>query len=166
VLLRLVALAGVLAVAGCGGSSSKEAETTGDELPPGCEVEHTEDVVRSFLSALTDGDRAALRRLVADDLRLFEVHDGRGAGAQDLVLHSKPKALAYLDRRIRARERLRLINLQVQPGDDANHVLVTFALTRLADDFRTRGIPNRVATGDGVVDCVNANIEGWSIQGP
>ena len=165
-LLRLAALAGVVAVAGCGGSSSKEAATTGTELPPGCEVERTEDVVRSFLSAISEGDRVALRRLVADDLRLFEVHDGRGAGAQDLVLHSKPKALAYLDRRIRARERLRLLNLQVQPGEDANHVLVTFGLTRLADDFRTRGIPNRVATGDGVVDCVDANIEGWSIQGP
>jgi hypothetical protein len=155
----------VVTAAGCGGSS-KDAATTGSELPPGCGVAHTEAVVRSFLSAVTDGDRAGLRKVVADDLRLFEVHDGRGAGAQNLVLSSKKKALAYLDDRIRAHERLRLVNLQVQPGGDANHVLVTFTLTRLADDFRARGIPNRIATGDGVVDCVDATIEGWSLQGP
>lgn len=164
-LLRVVALAGLAAAAGCGGSS-KQAASTGDELPPGCEIARTETVVRGFLSAVTDGNRAAVRKVVADDLRLFEVHDGRGAGAQNLVLKTKAKALAYLDDRIRAHETLRLVNLQVQPGGDANHVLVTFTLTRLADDFRTRGIPNRVATGDGVVDCVDGTIEGWSVQGP
>jgi hypothetical protein len=165
VLLRVVALAAAATVAGCGGSA-KQAASTGSKLPPGCEVAQTETVVRRLLAAVTDGSREAVREVVADDLRLFEVHDGRGAGAQNLVLKTKAKALAYLDGRIRAHETLRLVNLQVQPGGDANHVLVTFTLTRLADDFRTRGIPNRVATGDGVVDCVDATIEGWSIQGP
>jgi hypothetical protein len=167
VLLRIVALAVVLVAAGCGGSSSAgEATTGGGDLPPGCEVERIDGVVRSFLSAITEGDRPAVRQALANDLRLFEVHDGRGAGAQNLVLHSKKRALAYLDARIRARERLRLVNLQVHPGDDANHVLITFILTRLADDFRTRGIPNRLATGDGVVDCVDGTVEGWTVQGP
>jgi hypothetical protein len=166
VLLRFVAVAAVVVAAGCGGSSSREAATTVEELPPGCEFARTEEVVRSFLSAVTEGDRAAIRRVVADDLRLFEIHDGRGAGEQDLVAHSKKRALAYLDSRIRAHERLRLLNIQVEPADDANHVLVTFTLTRLADDFRARGIPGRIATGDGVVDCVDRTVEGWAVQGP
>jgi ketosteroid isomerase-like protein len=165
VLLRLVALALVGAAAGCGGSPPDAASTV-DQLPPGCDVAQTEPVVQSFLAAVNQGDRAALRKVVADDLRLFEVHDGRGAGAQDVVLRTKAKALAYLEGRIRAHETQRLINLQVHPGGDVNHVLVTFTLTRLADDFRSRGIPNRVATGDGVVDCVDETIEGWSLQGP
>jgi ketosteroid isomerase-like protein len=164
-LLRALALAAVVVAAGCGGSG-EQAASTGSDLPPGCGVDETERVVRSFLAAVTQGDRAALRKVVADDLRLFEVHDGRGAGAQDVVVKSKAKALAYLERRIRARETLRLVNLQVQPGGDANHVLVTYTLTRLADDFRARGIPNRVATGDGLVDCVDGTVEGWSVHGP
>jgi hypothetical protein len=165
VLLRALVLALAAVAAGCGGSG-REAASTRSELPPGCGVAETEAVVRAFLTAVTDGDRDALRRVVANDLRLFEVHDGRGAGAQDLVVDSRAEALAYLERRMRAHEALRLLNLQVQPGGDANHVLVTFTLTRLADDFRARGIPNRVATGDGVVDCVDATVEGWSVHGP
>ncbi len=164
-LLRpLAAALAVLALAGCGGS--KEAETTTSELAPGCEVARIDHVVGSYLTAITHGDRPALRRLVADDFRLLEVHDGRGAGERDVSVRTKAAALRYLDQRIRLHERLRLVNLQVEQADDVNHVLINFTVTRLADDFRRRSIPNRLATGDGVVDCVDANIEGWSIEGP
>ncbi len=164
-LTRTAPLLAVLVLAACGGSSKEEAATT-SELPPGCETEHTEAVVKDFLAAVTRGDRVGARKLLADDLRLFEVHDGRGEGERNLVVKTKPKAMRYLEERMRLNEQLRLVNLQVQPADDTNHVLVTFTLTRLADDFRTRGIPNRVAQGDGVVDCVDGTLEGWSVQGP
>ncbi len=165
-LLRSIGLLVAASVLAACGGSSKEAATTTSGLPPGCEVEQTEAVVDDFLAAVSRGDRVAAQKLLADDLRLFEVHDGRGRGERHFLARTKAKAMRYVDERIRHHERLRLVNLQVQPADDNNHVLVTFTLTRLADDFRRRGIPNRVAQGDGVVDCVEGNLEGWSVQGP
>jgi hypothetical protein len=162
-LLAVAALA-VAALGACG-SSSKQTATT-SELPPGCDVDRSQSVVMSFLAAVTNGDHAAVRKLLANDLRLFEVHDGRGAGERGLIVKTKPKALAYLNSRIAQHESQRLVNLQVQPADDANHVLITFTITRLADDFRRRGIPNRIATGDGILDCVDGTVEDWTIQGP
>jgi hypothetical protein len=161
-------LAAVLCVAvlgACGGGDSKEAATT-SELPPGCDAKSSGAVVESYLAAVTKRDRAAVRKVLANDLRLFEVHDGRGSGERNLSVKTKAKALAYVDSRIAQHEQLRLVNLQVQPADDANHVIVTFTITRLANDFRKRNIPNRVATGDGILNCVNGTIEGLTIQGP
>jgi hypothetical protein len=162
---RVLPLSAVAVLAACGGGS-KQAATTTSQLPPGCDVKSSESVVSSFLDAVTKGDRAAIRKLLAAELRLFEVHDGRGAGARNLLVTTKPKALAYLDGRIAQHEQLRLVNLQVHPADDANHAIVTFTITRLADDFRRRNIPNRIATGDGILNCVDGTVEGWSMQGP
>lgn len=155
----------VAVLGACGGGDSKKAATT-SELPPGCDVKSSAGVVESYLAAVTAGNRAAASKVLANDLRLFEVHDGRGSGERSLTAKTKAKALAYVDSRIAQHEQLRLVNLQVQPADDANHVIVTFTITRLADDFRTRNIPNRVATGDGILNCVHGTIEGLTIQGP
>lgn len=165
-LLRRALLALALVVlAGCGGSKRAESTTTSG-LPPGCEVPRIDQVVTQFLGAITSGDRDTLRVLVANDFRLLEVQEGRGAGERAVSVNTKAAALRYLDSRIRLHEQLRLLRLRVESADDVNHVLITFTVTRRADDFRRRHIVNRVATGDGVIDCVDGNVEGWSIQGP
>jgi hypothetical protein len=164
VLLRsLVALAALCVVAtGCGGGD--EPATT-SSLPPGCEVSAIDPIVTGLLEAVTRGDAAALRRLVPSGPN-YLVHDGRGRGERRVHLTSKRAVLAYFARRHRLHETLRLVSLRVAPASDANHVLVDLRLTRVAGDFRRRGLLSRLASATGRVDCVDRTVDKLLIQGP
>ncbi len=150
-----VAAAALLA-AGCGGGNEAAATSS---LAPGCGVPEIERVV-------TAGDRARLSRLLSPALESFTVHDGRGASERRARLARRREAVRYLLRRHRANERQRLLALRVLQGNDANTVVVAFRLTRVADDFRARRIFDRLASGDGKIDCVRPAILAWSVEGP
>ncbi len=157
-----VAAAALLA-AGCGGGNEAAATSS---LAPGCGVPEIERVVTAFLGAVTAGDRARLSRLLSPALESFTVHDGRGASERRARLARRREAVRYLLRRHRANERQRLLALRVLQGNDANTVVVAFRLTRVADDFRARRIFDRLASGDGKIDCVRPAILAWSVEGP
>jgi hypothetical protein len=157
-----VLVAACAVAAGCGGGD--EPATT-SSLPPGCEVSAIDPIVTRFLDAVTAGDPAGLKRVVAPRPN-YLVHDGSGRHERRVHLTSKPAVLAYFARRHRLGERMRLISMRVAPGADANHVLVDLHLTRVANDFPRRGIVTRLATGAGRVDCVAETIDKLLIRGP
>ena len=43
---------------------------------------------------------------------------------------------------------------------------ITFDLTRIAPDFRERGITTRIASGAGTVDCAHGKVAAWVVKGP
>lgn len=161
-LLKVAAAAGaVLALAACGGgtkAATTEATTTAS-LTPGCEVLAAERAFAGLLDAVTAGGaaRIAARLSPADDFSRLKVVDARGS----FTTASRAKAVAYLAARHRFRERLRLLQLIVAQGADANHDDLRFTVSRVAADV-TRGI----AIGTGSFNCVHGTISELNLQGP
>jgi hypothetical protein len=156
VLLRLAAVAALLALAGCGGASKEAATTTEptSDLPPGCSVQEVDRIVSGFLAhpALAPAGQ-------------FQVYADYPSDKKRFVSRSRAQALAHLRRRLALGERSRLIQLRVL-GQDFNHVRITFELTRYAPDFRARGIHTRLVQGAGTVDCAHQKIAAWVSKGP
>jgi len=154
VLLRVAAAAGLLALAGCGGSAEDTATTTRSELPPGCTVPEVDAIVTSFLAK---PDLAP-----PGSFQVYAAYDGDG---RRFVARSRAKALAHLRQRGALGEVDRLIQLRVF-AQDVNHARITFRLTRYAPDFRGRGIHGRLAEGGGTIDCAHGKVAAWAVRGP
>jgi hypothetical protein len=160
VLLRPAAVAALaLVAAGCGGGSKAPPEQQRSQLPPGCEVPAIQRTVTGFLAAVTAG-RGVGRYLAPQD-------DFKGLGYAEpdrrFVTTDRAKALAFLARRHRSAENVRLLQLIVSPGGDANHVGIRFVLVRTAADLLRRGIHTRAASGDGIVNCVSRRLSLWRL---
>jgi hypothetical protein len=160
-LLRLAAGAVlVLALAACGGDKAAEPKSG---LAPGCEVPVIERTVKGFFAAVTAGDRAAIARHLSPDgefVRLTVVDADRRFTTSD-----RAKAIAYLVGRHRLEQRERMLQLRVSTGVDANHDSVQGLMTRIALDFRARGITTRLSRFDGAVNCVRKSITRWRVVG-
>jgi hypothetical protein len=158
VLLRSAALlAGVAALAGCGGSSKEKAPTTtaqASTLPPGCSVAEVDRIVKSFLA----------RPQLAPPA-FFELYAAYDSDGRSFVSKKRAVALAHLRIRAAAGERARLLSLRVD-DQDINHVRITFSITRFAPDFRSRGIYTRLAQGGGTIDCAHGLVAAWVMKGP
>jgi len=155
VLLRALPLVAALAVAGCGGDAKEAATTTtGSSLPPGCSVAEVESIVNRFL------DRPDLA-----PPGFFQVYGTNESDGRKFVARARARALAHIRARKRLGERQRMISLRVAP-EDINHVRITFDLTRIAPDFRERGITTRIASGAGTVDCAHGKVAAWVVKGP
>jgi hypothetical protein len=163
VLLRLaVAAALALVAAGCGGGTEApqaQEQQQRSQLPPGCEVPVIERTVAGFLTAVTAGRGVARYLAPPDDFQ------GLGYAEPDrrFTTTGRAKALAFLARRHRFAENVRLLQLVVSPGGDANHVGVRFVLVRTAADLLQRGIHTRAASGDGIVNCVSRRLSLWRL---
>ena len=154
-LLRLVAAASVLALAGCGGAA-KKAQTTGTlpELPPGCTIPEVNRIVTAFLAT--------------PDLAppsFFEIYGSSESDGRRFVTRQRAKALNHVRLRLALGEQDRLIQLRVGP-QDVNHVRMTFRLTRFGPDFRRRGIHGRLSEGAGTIDCAHGKVAAWVQRGP
>jgi hypothetical protein len=155
VLLRLLAAAAVLALAGCGGSEKNARTTTaGPEFPPGCTLPEVERIVTSFLRT--------------PDLAppsFFQVYASYESDGRSFVSRQRAKALAHLRVRRLLGEQDRLIELRVSP-QDVNHARITFRTTRYGPDFRDRGISGRLSSGGGTIDCAHGKVAAWAQRGP
>lgn len=153
-LLKLAAVAALLALAGCGASAKQAATTTTSGLPPGCTVPEVDTIVTRFL-AMPD-------LAPAGTFQVYAAHDGDG---RRFVARNRAKALAHLRARLALGEVDRLIELRVL-AQDVNYARITFRLTRYAPDFRHRGIHGRLAQGGGTIDCAHGKVAGWVMRGP
>jgi hypothetical protein len=154
VLLRLLAVATVLGLTGCGSSAKETATTTGSDLPPGCTVPEIDAIVTSFLATPVLAPTGSFQ--------VYAAYDGDG---RRFVARSRTKALAHLRARRALGEVDRLIQLRVS-AQDVNHARITFRLTRYAPDFRGRGIHGRLAQGGGTIDCAHGRVAAWVMRGP
>jgi hypothetical protein len=154
VLLKTIAVAaGVVALAGCGGSA-KQTTTAASKLPPGCGVEEVDAIVTAFLAKPTLAPPP-----------FFQVYAAYESDKRSFVSHRRAAALTYLRSRLALGERDRLISLRVFE-QDVNHVRVTYRLTRYAPDFLGRGIHGRLAQGGGTIDCAHGKVAAWAMKGP
>ena len=163
-LLRLAPLLlAAVVFGGCGGGGGGSDGTSTSSLAPGCEVEVAERAVTGFLAAVTAGTRTRIAARIAtgDDFQGLDVEDPDG---RSFSTGSRGRAIDYLAGRHRFGERVRLLRQLVAPGADANHDDVQFTLTRTASDFPGRGITNRLARGDGTIDCIHGTISRWHVQ--
>jgi hypothetical protein len=140
------------ALAGCGGAKKDAAAPS--ELPPGCRVPEVERIVQDFLAHPAVAPAAT-----------FEVYATKESDGRKFLARTPAKALARLRVRQGLGERSRLIALRVAP-QDFNHVRITFRLTRLAPDFRRRGIHGRLVEGAGTIDCAHQKVAAWVSNGP
>jgi hypothetical protein len=159
VLLRLAALAAAaVALTACGGGGGTSSTASDDSLAPGCEVAVMGRSVRAFLAAISSGDRAKLDRRLspADDFVRLTVIDPEG---RRFSTADRGKALDYLAARHAQNESLRVLQLRVARGVDANHDTVTGSATRVAAD-----VGRDLVAFDGAVDCVHGSISRWRLR--
>jgi hypothetical protein len=158
VLLRLVAIAAVaLVAAGCGGA--RKQPQSGSQLPPGCEVTVAQRAVTGLLTAVTAGRGIGRWVATGDDFRGLAVAEPD----RRFLTNDRAKAIRFLERRHRYGENLRLLQMVVAPGGDANHVAIRFVISRVARDLPARGIRSHSASGDGIVSCLSARVSRWRL---
>jgi len=153
VLLRIGAVgAAVVALAACGGSKKQSVAETA--LPPGCTVPEVAKTVREFLDAPTLAPPP-----------FFAVYGSKESDGRTFLSRNRAKVLAHLRARRQLGEHSRVIALRIAQ-QDVNHVRITFRLTRLAPDFRHRGLYTRLVSGAGTIDCAHQKVAAWISKGP
>lgn len=154
------------------------APTAREGTPPvPCGEATVRGVVRDFIAAFNAGDRDGLARVFppvgadgdhpwAGDLNrlrwfsLARADPGRGVDA--LTLATPEELLAYFAARHARHERLRLVDLTVNPdGGVPGGPAILFRVTRTADD-----LPERMFGGKGGVNCAHGTIFLWSQGAP
>jgi hypothetical protein len=158
VLLRLAAVAAVAVVAvGCG--AAKKPAPNASQLPPGCEVPVIQRAVTGLLTAVTAGRGIDRWLATGDDFRGLSVTEPD----RSFLTQNRAKAIRFLAGRHRYAENVRLLQMVVAPGGDANHVAIRFAITRVASDLPARGIHTHSASGDGIVNCLSGRVSRWRL---
>lgn len=155
-----------VAIAACGGERRTPAPTASPAVredppaaPASCRPRAVADVVLAFLSAANSG--------TVDPAQFFDFDAGPGwytvgtrRGAGRVAAYDLDALRDYLAARHRRHERIRLVELRVDPGGRQGHI--EFRLTREADDLGARR-PIAVE-GKGAFDCASRRLIAWSMS--
>jgi len=147
--------------------------TPGGSLPAGCDEATITRVVHDFVAAFNRGDQGALARFFPargsdgdhpwsgdpDQLRWFTlVRANPSKGVDALNLYTRETLLAYFADRHAQHERMRVLELIVNPaGGGPVTAAINFRIARAADD-----LPEAVFFGKGGVGCAQGRIFLWS----
>ncbi len=145
-----------------------------------CQDSASLDVVRDFVAAFNRGDQAALLDLFPakgsdprdparawtgdpNQLRWFSLEMANPSKDVGLFnAYTRETLLAYFAERHRQRERIRIIDLKVNPASGfPGTAAINFRITRQADD-----LPERTFSGKGGVNCAQRTIFLWSQGSP
>jgi len=146
-------------------------------LPAACDAAAIRRVVGEFIAAFNAGDHAGLARVFPatgsdgdhpwtgdpDQLRWFTLtRADPGTGVDALNLSTRDTILAYFAARHAQHERMRLVELVINPaGGGPVTAAINFVITRTADD-----LPESPFGGKGGVGCTHGLIFLWSQGGP
>jgi hypothetical protein len=154
-------------------------------LPEGCHPGQVAGLVMSFVDAFNGGDQAALSRsfFLSEGPSPPDFSDGTydpwswytvsnvepgGKIVSGFVTYDQGELLRYFALRHKRGERLRLLKLSLtQTGllGKNDNVGFVFAMNRSAPDLDPRfGGPERVASGQGAINCKNRRIFTWRMQ--
>lgn len=154
-------------------------------LPDGCHPGQVAGLVMSFVNAFNSGDQAALSRAfflsegpsppdfsngTYDPWSWYTVSNIESGGkiVSGFVTYDQRDLLRYFARRHKKGERLRLLKVSLTQtgllGRDDN-VGFVYAMNRSASDLDPSfGGPERIASGQGAINCENRRIFTWRMQ--
>jgi len=131
--------------------------------------------VQTFLDAFNRGDQAVLTTIFPakgshpsepsqswygpDQLRWYSAGIANPARGVDLFnAYDRETLLVYFAERYRQHERVRLVELKINPASGfPGMVAINFRVARQADD-----LPERIVTGKGGIGCAQGTIFLWS----
>ena len=174
------ALVGVV-FAACGGNDQSSATTRGNpppsvrvlrdnpDAPAACRVEQAARHVTGFLDAFNLADRRQLRRALAPatEFMWYSMTESGRDGRRHIAARTSGEALRYFAERHRERERMHLIEFDVDYDRARNLGQFSLVVARRASDLRRLGIGSRIASGKGAINCESGRIVVWSMaMGP